>query len=303
MRVDRYVRLCTEEAARGLWFHARTATPAAAIIAVSLLVLGAFLLVADNLGGLLGRWRDRGQVQLFVDEDATPDMVGRIGDVLADSPAVESFEYLGPEEAAERFREDFGELGELLDALETNPLPASFAVTVGPAHRGDVALESLAAEWEGLEGVEDVQLDLEIIERLELGVRAVRLIGLILGGTVLAAAVITTSNVIRVLVVARRQEIEVMRLVGAPEALVRGRFVFEGGLLGLIGGVAAVVLLYAIYSVGLAYMDPAGGVLTLLPLRFLGPLGILELVGCGLLAGLGGALIAFGPGSGLRGPT
>lgn len=301
MRLDRYLQLCAEEALRGIWYHRRTAAPAVAIIAVSLTVLGAFLLVSDNLGRLLGRWRERGQVQVFLSEQIEAPDLAELNEELRSHPAVASYDYLSSEEAAERFRADFGGLGEFLDLLDENPLPASFAVTVTQEYRSEMALQGIAETWESLDGVEDVQFDLQIIRRLELGVRVVRLVGWILGATVLAAAVITTANVIRVLVVARRQEIEVMRLVGATEFLVRGRFLFEGLLQGLVGGGVALLVLYAVFRIGMAYLEPGiDGALALLRLRFIGPSPSAALVGGGALAGFLGALLAFGPGSGLR---
>ena len=156
--------------------------------------------------------------------------------------------------------------------LEDNPLPASYAVTISAPMRSERVLEQLTDELGALPGVEGAQYDLEIIGRLELGVRALRLLGVLLGGTVLLAAVVTTANVIRVMVFARRREIETMRLVGASEAVVVGRFLMEGGLQGLLAGVLAIGILGAAYSFGLAYLDPDSlGFLSLLPLRFPAP--------------------------------
>lgn len=300
MRLYRYLSLCVEEAARSMWFHRRVVAPALAVIAVSLTVLGAFLLVSENLDEALTSWRERGQLQIFMSGAAGQDRQQGVEAVLRGSRAVEGYRFVAPEEAAALFRSDFGELGELLDLLEENPLPASYAVTIVPEMRSERVLELLARELGALPGVDGVQYDLQIIGRLELGVRALRLIGLLLGGTVLVAAVITTANVIRVLVVSRRSEVDTMRLVGASEAVILGRFLVEGALQGTLAGVTAVLGLYAVWNVGLAWLDRGSlGFLSVLPLSFLGLPLVAALIVGGAVTGVIGSWLAFGPG-GLR---
>jgi cell division transport system permease protein len=301
MRADRFLVLCFGEALRGLIGHRRTAAPAVAIIAVSLVVLGGFLLVSNNMSSLLERWRERGHVQIFLRADATNQQVEAIAASLNSNVSVEDAEYLSPEDAAEQFREDFVELGNLFVFLDENPLPASFVVTVNEPSRQERALVELARQWETLPGVEDVQYDLQIIRRLELGVNSIRFAGGLLGLAVLLAAVITTANVIRVLVVERRREIIVLRMVGSTESLVRGRFLAEGAIQGLLGGLIAMAALYGAYKIGVAYISAGGGpLLELFSMRFLGWRLGMALIGSGVLAGILGAWMAFGTRSDAR---
>lgn len=300
LRLYRFLSLCVEEAARSLWYHRRVVTPALAVIAVSLGVLGAFLLVSENLDEVLTSWRQRGQLQIFLEQEASADQRSAIEAVLRGNRAVEGYHYVDSDEAARLFRSDFGELGEVLDLLEQNPLPASYAVTIVPEMRSGRVLELLARQLGQLPGVDGVQYDLQIIGRLELGVRTIRFIGLLLGGTVLVAAVITTANVIRVLVVSRRSEVDTMRLVGTSEAVILGRFLVEGALQGTLAGLVAVIGLYAVWNVGLAWLDRGSlGFLSTLPLSFLGVSLTAALIAGGALTGVIGSWLAFGPG-GLR---
>ncbi len=293
----RYVVLCFEEAVRGIWFHRRVVAPALVVMVVSLVVLGAFMLASDNLNEVLSGWRERGQLQIFLEFDNTGAQRRAIEAALDKAAAVEEFRYIGSEEAAELFRADFPELGDVLSLLEENPLPSSYAVTISSQMRSERVLEQLTLDLAQLPGVEGAQYDLQIIGRLELGIRALRLVGVLLGGTVLLAALITTANVIRVMVFARRREIETMRLVGASEAVVVGRFLVEGGLQGLVAGILALLVLLTAYSFGLAYLDPDSlGFLSILPLRFLRPVMILALLAGGTVTGLLGSWFAFGPG-------
>ena len=159
---------------------------------------------------------------------------------------------------------------------------------------------ALTRAWDALPGVDAAQYDLQVIRRLEFGVSGLRLIGVFLGGAVLIAAIITTTNVIRVLVMARRREIVVLRLIGATESVVRGRFLAEGAIQGFLGSLIALVALYGIYKVGVAFVTAGGGFLALVPLRFFDPLLFLAIVGSGVAAGLLGALLAFGSATALE---
>ncbi len=295
MRLDRYLRLCFGEALRGLIGHRRAAAPAIMIIAVSLVVLGGFLLVSDNLNSVLERWRERGHVQIFLEADLTASEQQAIAAAIRASPEVDSFRFMSADDAAAQFREDFRELGDLLAFLEDNPLPASFVITVGEGARSEEALVAVARRWGRMPGVDAAQYDLQVIRRLEVGVNAFGFVGAVLGGAVLLAAFITTANVIRVLVVARRREIVVLRLVGATESVVRGRFLAEGAIQGLMGSLLALVALYAIYKVGVAFVTAGGGpLLSLIDLHFFDAGLFASLIGSGVAAGLVGALLAFG---------
>ncbi len=295
MRLDRYLRLCVGEAVRGLVGHRRTAAPAIMIIAVSMVVLGGFMLVSDNLNGMLESWRERGHAQVFLDTDVTALERQAVADAIRNSADVESFRYLSADDAAAQFRQDFQELGDLLAFLESNPLPASFVVTVAAGARHEEALLELTEGWASMPGVDAAQYDLQVIRRLELGVNALRFVGALLGGAVLIAAIITTANVIRVLVVSRRREIVVLRLVGANESVVRGRFLAEGAIQGLLGSVLALIALYGIYKIGVAFITAGGGpLLAMIPLRFFNVTLFAGIIGAGVAAGLIGALLAFG---------
>lgn len=300
MRAFNTIALCFEEAARSIWHYRRAVLPALVVMVVSLTVLGAFLLVTENVSAVLEDWRERGQLQVFLRGDVTDAERAPIEADLRAREAVERFQFISSERAAELFRQDFSQLGEILDLLESNPLPPSYAVTVRSEMRSERVLRRMSDELSRHSGVDGVQYDLQVLGRLELGVRALRLIGLLLGGTVLLGAVTTTANVIRVLVVSRATEIDTMRLVGASEAVVVGRFLVEGAMQGMLAGLVALGILFTAFNLGVAYLDrEALGFLSTLPLSFMGIASSLALVAGGTLTGLAGSWMAFGPG-GLR---
>ncbi len=143
------------------------------------------------------------------------------------------------DEALRRFSRQFPDLAAAAASLPTNPLPASYEVQLRPELARDPAVDRLAAQLRQQAGVSDVRYDRRWIERLLAFVGAARAAGLVLVAVLTLAACLTITGVVRLALHARRAEIEIMQLVGAPLAYIRGPFVLEGTLLGLTGAVVA----------------------------------------------------------------
>jgi cell division transport system permease protein len=197
------------------------------------------------------------------------------------------------EQALQRFRAMFRDLATLPDELGENPFPASLEVSIRDGHQSGVEVERLARAVTPLPGVQEVQYDLVWIQRLATAVRLVRGVGGLLGGILALAGVFTISNVIRLTVYARQDELDIMRLVGATRAYVRGPFVVEGMIQGGLGGMLAVALLWAAHRIVardlIAGSDLLGRAAVLLP----GELCLALVLG-GMAVGLVGSMVSLG---------
>jgi cell division transport system permease protein len=195
--------------------------------------------------------------------------------------------------ALDRFRALFRDLRTLPDDLGENPFPESIEVTVKAGHQSPEEVGRFVAAFGRAAGVEEVQYDLLWIERLATGVRLVRGLGSVLGGILALASIFTISNVIRLTVYARQDELDIMRLVGATRAYVRGPFIVEGMLQGGLGGAVAVALLWAalrfVSDDVLAASELLGRSAIFLP----GELGFAIVLG-GMGVGLIGSLVSLG---------
>jgi cell division transport system permease protein len=279
------------EALTSLWRSRMVNAVSIGTIAVSLFVLGAFLTVASALSGLVTRWTETVQVIVYL-EDATPILVREsLENRLRQDPAVASFQFVSREEALARFRGMFRDLSSLPEDLGENPFPASLEVNLRPERQSAVEVERLAKALTGVPGVREIQYDLLWIERLSTGVRLVRLVGAFLGGILVLAAVFTISNVIRLTIYAREDELDIMRLVGATRAYVKGPFVAEGVIQGGLGGLAASLLLWT----ALAWLSRDLQVSDLLPhaTLSLSPALAVLLVAGGMVVGLAGSLMSL----------
>jgi cell division transport system permease protein len=293
MGVLRAVRYFLEEAVVSLWRSRLINALSVGTIAVSLFVLGAFLTVASNLNEVVARWSRKVQVTFYLTDGLEPHIRDSLVERLRVHPAVETVGTVSREEALQRFRTLFNDLSSLPDDLGGNPFPASVEATVRSGHHSPEQVQALVQEFQGAPGVEEVQYDLLWIQRLATGIRLVRGVGALLGGILVLAAVFTISNVIRLTVYARQDELDIMRLVGATRSYVKGPFVLEGMIQGGLGGLVSVVLLWIAFRVfaaeAMAASDLLGRAVVFLPADL-----CLLIVAGGMAVGVAGSLVSLG---------
>jgi cell division transport system permease protein len=237
------------EALRRLWVSKRTSFVAIAMIAMSLFILGSFLLVAENLEHAISRWENRSRANVYFDAEVTPEQIRAVDAFLASQPELRSRRFVTREQALTRFKSLFANLNNVVDQLEENPFPASYEVDIAPQFAQSRAFAGRMAQLRAMPGVDDVQYDWDWIARLRRAIDIINLAGLIAGGILAIAAAFTIANVIRLTMLTYREEIEIMRLVGATERIIRGPFLLEGLMQGTFGGAVAVGLLYAVFEI------------------------------------------------------
>jgi len=216
-------------------------------IGAALLVLGGFLLVTVNLERAVSTWSAAAEFSVYLNDDIAPEQRVALNTLLGGHPAVASREYVSKADAAVRFKRDFPDLAAGLADMPQNPLPASIEVRLNPARADGATLEAFARQLTGTEGVADVRFDRRWLERLGQIASGVRWAGWILGAVLLIASVLTVATVVRLSLHARRDEVDIMQLMGAPIGLLRGPLVVEGILQGGAGALVALVALYVGY--------------------------------------------------------
>jgi cell division transport system permease protein len=229
----------------------------------------------------------------YLAEGSSEESQHALRDALAEREDVESAEWVSKEAALARFRERVGAQSELLEGLEENPLPASLEIALAPAHQTPAGLERLAADLAEEPGVEEVTHGHAWVESYARAVALLRAGGVVLGGVLVLAALLIVTITIRLAVYARRDELDILLLVGATRGFIAVPFLLEGLIQGFAGGLLALGLLYATYlGVGAELQEALAFLLGNAPPRFLEPSGSLMLVGCGAGLGLIGSLIA-----------
>lgn len=285
------LRYSLDEAVRSLWRGRQSGILSTATIALALFVLGAFLLVTANLQRLGAEWSSAAELSVYLKDDVTLEQQSALQRLLQPGEVVASQEFVSKAEALVRFKRTFADLSASVDVLGDNPLPASYEVRLRPAAVDRV--ESLATELRKVDGVADVRYDRQWLNRLMAAIGVVRTVGLVLAAVLTLAAALTVANVVRLALYARRDELEIMQLVGAPTAYVRGPFVMEGVLQGGIGAVVALaVLAGAFYAVRSKYLVPLASAMNLTSISFLSVEVVLLLVVGGMAVGCLGGLVA-----------
>jgi cell division transport system permease protein len=238
---------CFQEALASLGRQRVSVMLSVLTIGAALLVLGGFLLVTVNLDRAVSTWSAAAEFSVYLKDDIAPEQRVALNALLGGHPAVASREYVSKADAAVRFKRDFPDLAAGLADMPQNPLPASIEVRLNPARADGATLEAFARQLTGTAGVADVRFDRRWLERLGQIASGVRWAGWILGVVLLIASVLTVATVVRLALHARRDEVDIMQLMGAPIGLLRGPLVVEGILQGGAGALVALVGLYIGY--------------------------------------------------------
>ncbi|HSW52024.1 MAG TPA: permease-like cell division protein FtsX, partial [Sulfuricaulis sp.] len=222
-------------------------TPVATLLTVAVigitLALPAGLYVAiENVQRLASGWEDNGQISLFLKQDLSEPAIEKLSDRIRRLPAVSWVDYVSREAALAEFKKLSG-FGEALGALERNPLPPVLVVHPAARHAHPKALQSLLQELRRYDEVELAQLDLEWVQRLYAMLDVARQGVLILTAGLAVAVLLIIGNTIRLAVLNRRDEIEIIKLIGGTNAFIRRPFLYSGTLQGLFGGFLAWLLI------------------------------------------------------------
>jgi cell division transport system permease protein len=236
-----------DEALTSLWRGRRSGLLSTSTIGLALFVLGVFLLATTNLQRLGDQWSRSAEMSVYLNDDATVAQRTAIEGLLVPGPIIAGAEYVSKTQALERFKQTFVDLASTVGSLDSNPLPASYEIRLQPQTGSSAGVDQLADRLRAVAGVVDVRYDRQWLERLTSTIGIVRIVGLALAGILSLAAALTVATVVRLALHARRDEIEIMQLVGAPHAYIRGPFVVEGVLQGGIGAIVALVLLSVTY--------------------------------------------------------
>ena len=214
-------------------------------VAVSLFVLGVFLLLVLNMNRLASSLESQGQISVYLADGLSESARKDIASDIEALQGIEEIRYVPKEEAKELLAKRLGDQKYLLDALgEKNPLPDSFEVVL----KSPALVETAAAAITRMDGVEQAKYGQDVIEHLFAITRLIRIFGLALMVLLAGATLFIISNTIRLTVFARRKEVAIMKYVGATDWFIRWPFLLEGMVLGFVGGVLAAIALQSFYA-------------------------------------------------------
>lgn len=290
----RAVTYSLQEALLSLRRAGRDAAMSIGTVTVAFLTLGGFLLVATNLQRIVERWASAAEMSVYLRDDIDEGARTQLVSELREHRSVAAVEYVSKDQALARFNTDFPELADVAATAAGNPFPASLELRLKTDPESTGAADALATQLMDRGGIADVRYDRGWLARLLAIVTGIRMAGIAIAAVLVLGAAFTVAAVVRLSLFTRRDEIEIMRLVGAPFAYIRGPSVAEGTLIGGVGAALALLILGVLFRTAqpqlrnalTAFAGPGD-------LQFLGGgEGVLLVVAAVAVGGLTGVLVS-----------
>ena len=232
------------------------------IMSSSLLVLAVLTLATLNLGYLLERARSSIDIRVFLRDGLPRDQVAELQPRLVVIPGVDQVTFITPEAALDQFRSSLGNEADILDLMETNPLPASFHLTLSPGSRNLEAVRSISGEINAWPEVSEIIFNQAWVDALESWAFRFQIASLVVGLIVFFAAVFVISNTVKLTMAASARVIFIQKLVGATNGFIRTPYVMEGVIQGFLAGALA---MGSLALVGYFLQDRMGDVVFFTP--------------------------------------
>lgn len=276
------------ETFRSLFRNRFMAIASVLTVTLSMFILGVFLSAVLNINHMASYLENQVEMTVYLKDGLTTDQVMGIGKYLKAQPGMKEIKFTNKDQAMKDFRERMGDQQGLLDAINGNPLPASYQMSFQTPEQLKTAAEVVAK----YQGVETVQYGKDIIEQLYKVAQVIRLSGIVLIIFLAGAELFIISNTIRLTFFARRREIQIMKYVGASNGFIRWPFLFEGMVIGFLGSGFASLILWEGYKTVVSEMAAAGLVfIPMIPLwPFMGYTTLIILA-AGIVIGVMGSAI------------
>lgn len=233
-------------------------------MAVALTVVATFYLTVMNIQQMATKWSEDLQVVAYLDKNPSTAQLSSLLSTIKNYPEVSEVLYVSPKEAMNRFRLRLGTDADILDGVKQNILPASLEINLISSHRNRTGIDQVISLLKKNRDIGDIRYGEDWLERFESFVYLLQIVSLVLGGFLLLAALFIVSNTIKLTLYARRDELEIMSLVGATRSFIKLPFLLEGALQGFFGGLLSLGFLSIVFNFFLAqifksfWLSPAG---------------------------------------------
>lgn len=216
-------------------------------ISIALSILGLFLFVYINLNSVLSFWNDQVQMIVYLEDDISGSNKKKIEKWVTSHSEVDSFEFISRDQAWKNFQSMFSEESSFLKGMGFNPLPASYNLRIKASPDRLNTIRNMAEELKQKSGVESIEYGEEWIKRFETFMILMQMFLLALGALLCLGAVLIISNTVKLSVLSRKDEIELMLLIGATPGFIKIPFFLEGIVHGLLGALISLGLMKGVH--------------------------------------------------------
>jgi len=261
-------------------------------IAVSVLIAGAVALFLMNANDIMNTWKKGIRVMVYLKPDIPEIKIGELERRIQGMDGVRDVQFISKNEALQRLKNQMKRQPSLLENLKENPLPDAFEIRLGESFQNRNRIEALAERLSSLVQVEDVEYGQIWLGRFMSIINLFRLTGYAMGGLFFLAAVFIVANTIRLVLYSRREEVEIMRLVGATDGFIKAPFYIEGLIQGALGGMIGLAVLFVIFL--LVSLNVEQGLTAgLFTIRFLSPGASGGILVCSMFVGWLGCYLSL----------
>lgn len=263
------------------------------IIGISLLLASTFSLIALNFSYFMKLWEEKIALIAYLKRETPVEEVEPLLTRIRELEGVKSLKYVSPFDAMVFLENRLGEQKNLLEGIQPKILPSSIEIELKKDYRNILRIKELILKIKKIPQIEEVQYGQEWVEIFSAVVHVLKMTQWIFGGLLLAAIIFIISNTLQLTISSRKEEIEVMKMMGASPAFIRIPFYIEGFIQGLLGAGIAILLLYILYGIALRTITPIiRGWMSSFPILFLTGETIGMILAGGMLLGLFGSFIA-----------
>jgi len=263
-------------------------------ITLALLIISLFMLIYVNMEGTIEQWSRKVAVTVYFDKEPLPQELSALKNRISGLPGTESVQYVSREEALKKFRSRLKGQESLLEGVSADILPSSFEISLKKEFRSTDSVNLYVSRLKHVPGIGEVQYGEEWVKKFLSFFQFIRILGLMIAGFLILAVLFIVSNTIKLTVLARHDELEILALVGATPFFIKAPFLIEGMLQGAVGAIIAVSILTAGYysmlanAVNFLSFNPSDAGLTFLSLPY-----IAALIFGGIILGFIGSLVSL----------
>ncbi len=224
---------------QGMWRNRTMGLASVGSITAVLVILGMVLIIVLSINNVVIETKNKFDViQVFLDDNADEEQLTKIENRIKETDGVNSVVFQSKEQALNIMKKEWGDEGYLLEGLEENPLPNSYVIQLKDIKYADNVVDKI----KGMSGIEEIKYYKDIIDKMLTVSRYIKIGGIAIIAILMFISVFIISNTIKITVAARRREISIMKYVGATNGYIRGPFIIEGILLGVVGAGLSILI-------------------------------------------------------------
>jgi len=280
-----------KEGLKGIWRHKAMSLAAVISIVIALFILGGVVLFGLNVNSVIHEVESSVDIIVFLKDDVSEQSIKQINDEIKAMNGIAEVKYYSKADAFEKWKAQFGGEAGYLEGYtaDNNPLPRSFEIRLQSPSYADEVVSALNAK----DGIDKVQYNSKIADTLSRLVRSVRWMGMIIVFVLLIIAVVIIMNTIRLAVSTRKNEINIMRYIGATSWFIRWPFIIEGAIIGVLGALLSIILLKSMYSFVISRLSNLLNMIKFIPSNYAMNVVMLIIIVTGAAAGIIGSAVSI----------